>query len=225
MSSEILRPVGDSTIGNPGTPWPAGAFVTGDAPQLGDQDDETFARVEAGLYAGIANDRIVLSSLATGTGRHGATAMRIHVRAAVEAFSSSAVIPDDLRLTAFGFASVGGADVFPVDTAEILDRVFEVSPAAFPDEDPAPILAFIDSNVTAAAAGGLPFAAAAQSDTAGTYVRFYEVALEFVYDDDLACVRLYPREDGRGISSAPRIYPPPRSGRIVGGHDLSRRLT
>lgn len=32
-----------------------------------------------------------------------------------------------------------------------------------------------------------------------------------------AC-RLFPREDGRGMSSAPRIHPAPRSGRIIGGH-------
>lgn len=31
-------------------------------------------------------------------------------------------------------------------------------------------------------------------------------------------VRLYPRDDGRGMSSAPRIHPAPRSGRIIGGY-------
>lgn len=30
--------------------------------------------------------------------------------------------------------------------------------------------------------------------------------------------RLYPRDDGRGLSSAPRRYPTPRSTRLVGGH-------
>lgn len=33
-----------------------------------------------------------------------------------------------------------------------------------------------------------------------------------------AAVRLFPRDDGRGMSSAPRIHPAPRSGRVIGGH-------
>lgn len=31
-------------------------------------------------------------------------------------------------------------------------------------------------------------------------------------------VRLYPRDDGRGMSSAPRIWPMPKSNRIIGGY-------
>lgn len=30
--------------------------------------------------------------------------------------------------------------------------------------------------------------------------------------------RLYPRDDAAGLSSAPRIHPPPRARRIIGGH-------
>lgn len=30
--------------------------------------------------------------------------------------------------------------------------------------------------------------------------------------------RLFPRDDGAGMSSAPRLYPPPRAGRVFGGH-------
>lgn len=30
--------------------------------------------------------------------------------------------------------------------------------------------------------------------------------------------RLYPRDDGKGASSAPRMVPPPRAARLVGGH-------
>lgn len=30
--------------------------------------------------------------------------------------------------------------------------------------------------------------------------------------------RLYPRDDALGLGSAPRLYPPPRGGRVVGGH-------
>lgn len=37
-------------------------------------------------------------------------------------------------------------------------------------------------------------------------------------DLDGPVVRLYPRDDGRGMSSAPRIFPLPKSGRIIGGH-------
>lgn len=48
-----------------------------------------------------------------------------------------------------------------------------------------------------------------------------------VYADDLygfagsltaPAVRLYPRDDGRGMSSAPRIWPMPKSNRIIGGY-------
>jgi hypothetical protein len=31
-------------------------------------------------------------------------------------------------------------------------------------------------------------------------------------------VRMFPRDDGRGMSSAPRIHPAPKSGRIIGGY-------
>jgi len=34
----------------------------------------------------------------------------------------------------------------------------------------------------------------------------------------LEVVRQYPRDDGRGLSSAPRLYPPPRARRRVGGY-------
>lgn len=35
---------------------------------------------------------------------------------------------------------------------------------------------------------------------------------------DLAVVRQYPRDDGRGLSSAPRLYPPTKARRLVGGY-------
>ncbi|WP_182377902.1 hypothetical protein [Nocardioides sp. WS12] len=31
-------------------------------------------------------------------------------------------------------------------------------------------------------------------------------------------VRLFPRDDGRGMSSAPRIWPPPKANRVIGGY-------
>lgn len=31
-------------------------------------------------------------------------------------------------------------------------------------------------------------------------------------------VRQYPRDDGRGLSSAPRLFPPPKGQRLVGGY-------
>jgi len=30
--------------------------------------------------------------------------------------------------------------------------------------------------------------------------------------------RQYPRDDGRGVSSAPRLYPPVKANRLAGGY-------
>lgn len=45
----------------------------------------------------------------------------------------------------------------------------------------------------------------------------YETWLDVTYLADRRTVRQYP-VDNAGLSSAPRIHPPPRTGRIVGGH-------
>lgn len=48
-------------------------------------------------------------------------------------------------------------------------------------------------------------------------IHIYE--LSFVYTTGAPPVaRLWPRDDGRGISSAPRIVPPPKANRIIGGY-------
>lgn len=36
--------------------------------------------------------------------------------------------------------------------------------------------------------------------------------------DDTPATRLFPRDDALGLGSAPRIFPPPRGGRVVGGY-------
>lgn len=53
-------------------------------------------------------------------------------------------------------------------------------------------------------------------DPGGTF----EIDRIWLYGIDTrkTCVRMYPRDDGRGMSSAPRIFPLPKSGRIIGGH-------
>lgn len=63
----------------------------------------------------------------------------------------------------------------------------------------------------------LSFLIASVFDVAGN--RSYLDALSVTEAPTVAPVcRLYPRDDGRGLSSAPRIYPMQRAGRIVGGH-------
>ncbi len=66
------------------------------------------------------------------------------------------------------------------------------------------------------------------NNTSGTSVRVTYVGLQILTDayvppepptgTALPAARQWPREDGRGWSSAPRLYPPPKSSRIVGGH-------
>jgi hypothetical protein len=53
--------------------------------------------------------------------------------------------------------------------------------------------------------------------------RIYEMALTAIWDEattvaTAAATRGWPRDDALGLGSANRIHPPPRSGRIVGGH-------
>ena len=66
------------------------------------------------------------------------------------------------------------------------------------------------------------FTTTVTSIDAGTYlVRTYELSLEFTYGASALATpvtRLYPRDDALGLGSAPRLYPPPRRGRIVGGY-------
>lgn len=46
------------------------------------------------------------------------------------------------------------------------------------------------------------------------------LAARVTYTDATApgVIRQYPRDDARGLSSAPRLYPPPKARRIVGGY-------
>ena len=61
-----------------------------------------------------------------------------------------------------------------------------------------------------------------ESDSGSTFSRvwIYEVAVEVTTDAEtvrLPATRQYPRDDNRGLGS-PRLYPHPKSGRVVGGY-------
>jgi hypothetical protein len=54
----------------------------------------------------------------------------------------------------------------------------------------------------------------AQAGTAGAAI----VDDVWLWWDGGPAVRLYPRDDGRGMSSAPRLWPPQKNRRIIGGY-------
>lgn len=56
------------------------------------------------------------------------------------------------------------------------------------------------------------------SGASGSVVVYADNVYGFAGSLTAPAVRMFPREDGRGMSSAPRIHPAPRSGRIIGGH-------
>jgi hypothetical protein len=69
-----------------------------------------------------------------------------------------------------------------------------------------------------AGASASPYESLAFLAQAGTTPGSLVIDDVWLWWDGGPAVRLYPRDDGRGMSSAPRLWPPPKNRRIVGNY-------
>jgi len=201
VATTALYPGAVESVVNFGTDIPP----VGPPPQWNDADDATSATVYEGTSEVFAQSYLDPVSLPASP-----TSLTYHVRASTDCpvtppfLFETGVFSDDLSVFMLG-----------VDT--LLFAQAEATPAWYTRtvDIPDP-----DAFAATLAAGTLKLNIAQEGSTSGdvwTYI--HEAYVVVTHDDGVTPVaRLWPRDDGRGITSAPRIVPASKATRIFGGY-------
>lgn len=214
--------------------WPGSVLVGSGGDLLADDDDATYATVLGGVANGLPPEDLdvtvvqdgVVMALDTLTSGLTVTAAVLHYRyrfgyegTGLSDTAAPSALHDVDDVDGFGGTTAGDwlfAWESPVSDTLGGEAEFDASwnlGSGSPVSDAATLLADPRIRLTMINPLGV-------TDTGKSILDLIEVWVDVTYEAGalFPVTRQYPRDDARGFGSAPRIYPPPRAGRIVGGY-------
>lgn len=194
METVTLLP-GAVTLRDPVFP---GSTVVGDPPQWADDTDATYSIVDSDPPPGVTGVQVVEAPLPSLPGTTGRVTIVTRIAASVAGSDTAVLVRIDTQGHALAPFSIPADGVIREIAADVDPAISGMYPGWLAD-GPAVVSARFNGNYT---------------DRTFT---IYELRV-LVEVDSLPVTRLHPRDDGRGLSSAPRIHPPPKARRIVGGY-------